>query len=220
MTEESTEPQSARGPRILEGLRQAAEGEFSSVMIEGQTWVRRDSDLASELAHARDEIARLQAFIDRDWKKTTELWLKGAGPAADGSFGFDIQGTIIPLIVEHLAQTFKSMGGENYVNMEFRHEELGPLLLSLQRLHGELPGAKAARLEKEVEQHLEDKRVAHRAMKQALSLCQHEPSAWLEMEPELREFKLKIFGILDVPTCQAGNGIRGDVDAAAEGGDA
>jgi hypothetical protein len=104
-----------------------------------------------ELAIAETEVQRLQAFIDQDWKKTTELRLKSAGPAEDGSFGFNIQGTLIPLIAEHLAQTFKAMEGENYVCIEFNHEELGPMMINLQRRLGEMPATKAARLAKEVE---------------------------------------------------------------------
>lgn len=55
-----------------------------------------------------------------------------------------------------------------------------------------------------------DKRVGYDAVRKVISLCQHPPDEWLAMSPELREFKLKVFGLLDLPCCQLGNGIRGE----------
>ena len=104
----------------------------------------------SEIEALRSENERLQAMVDGDFKKATEIRLREAGPGPDGSFHFDLQATIVPLIVEELAQTFKRMGGENYVSIEVNHDELGPLMLTLQRRLGETPAQKAARLAAEV----------------------------------------------------------------------
>ncbi len=60
----------------------------------------------------------------------------------------------------------------------------------------------------EIERHLADKRVGYEATKDVLSRCQHTPDEWQAMHPELRDFKLKIFAMLDLPCCQLGNGIR------------
>lgn len=39
---------------------------------------------------------------------------------------------------------------------------------------------------------------AHEAVSEALSLCQHTAEEWMAMSPELRDFKLKIFGTLEL----------------------
>mgnify|MGYP001131390140 FL=1 len=63
-----------------------------------------------------------------------------------------------------------------------------------------------------------DKRAGYAAVGEVLDLCQHPPLEWMAMSPELREFKLKVFGLLDLPCCQLGNGIRGEKPQEPESG--
>lgn len=95
-----------------------------------------------QLHAAEEENERLRLLLDGKFK---EALLLRAGPSGDG-FQFDFQATVVPLMAEHLAQTLKGLGGENYVTMEFNHEEVGPLLLTIQRRFGEYPAQKAGRL--------------------------------------------------------------------------
>ena len=82
----------------------------------------------------------LQAMLDGRWKDAAVAYLQSAGPDGKGGFQFNIQATIVPLIAEHLAAAFKAQGGKNFVEMEVTHDELGPLVLTMQRRHGELCG--------------------------------------------------------------------------------
>jgi hypothetical protein len=94
-----------------------------------------------------DEIERLQALLDGDFKKSAELSIKAMQfPDENGGMRFDLQASIIPLIAEHLAQIFKMEGGENYLGIEFIHPELGPMTLNIQRRFGETPAAQNVRL--------------------------------------------------------------------------
>lgn len=104
-----------------------------------------DLTAEEELDYLRSENARLQALVDGRFKDAAEARLVRAGPDADGKFTIDIQSTMIPMIAEHMAVAFKAMGGENYVQFELGHEELGPLVLTLQRKWGELPATIASR---------------------------------------------------------------------------
>lgn len=47
------------GAKIIEGLRDAVAGNFASVTIDGQTWVRRDSLIAA----APDLLAALRGLV-------------------------------------------------------------------------------------------------------------------------------------------------------------
>lgn len=100
---------------------------------------------AEEIAYLRAENDRLQALVDGRFKDAAEARLVRAGPDADGKFTIDIQSTLVPMIAEHMAVAFKAMGGENYVQFELGHDELGPLVLTLQRKWGELPATIATR---------------------------------------------------------------------------
>lgn len=91
------------------------------------------------------EMERLRALVEFRFKDAAKAYLQSAGPDGKGAFQFDIRAGIVPLIAEHLAASFKAMGGENYVQMEVSHDELGPLMLTIQRKYGELPAAIAAK---------------------------------------------------------------------------
>lgn len=65
-----------------------------------------------------------------------------------------------------------------------------------------------ASLQGEVEKHIQHKRDAYEAVKEALSLCQHTPDEWLAMAPELAAFKLAVFGVLEMRCLNLGYGVR------------
>lgn len=92
------------------------------------------------------ENARLQALVDGRFKDEAQMVLKHL-ELCDGSFDLAAQAPIVMVMVEHLAEAFKAMGGDNYVCLEMNHDELGPMILSIQRRFGEMPASKAARLE-------------------------------------------------------------------------
>ncbi len=49
-----------------------------------------------------------------------------------------------------------------------------------------------------VSRHVQHKAEAGEAVREALSLCQHSPEEWMAMPAELREFKLRVFGTLEM----------------------
>lgn len=134
---------------------------------DGSAWRLALSAAISEVIADRDrEIERLQAIVDGRFKDAANLRLLSAGPTPDG-FQFDIRGEVISLIAEHLASTFRQMGGENYVAMEFSHDELGPLVLTMQRQLGKMPHTVAAEAKAESkarDEEIANLRAAHEAI--------------------------------------------------------
>ena len=55
--------------------------------------------------------------------------------------GLDLAAThpITAYIAAEMGSFFKSAGGQNYVEIRVNHEELGPLVLTMQRAHGKTP---------------------------------------------------------------------------------
>lgn len=102
-------------------------------------------DPVEEMAYLLMENERLRHLVAGRFKEAAEARLVRAGPDGKGRFSIDIQSTIIPMISEHLAAAFRAQGGENYVEWEIGHPELGPMVLTLQRKWGERPAAVAAR---------------------------------------------------------------------------
>lgn len=91
------------------------------------------------------EVAPLQAAADGRMKEAAQLYIKSMRTNYKGEFQLELRASIVPLIAEYLAQTFKAMGGENYVDIEINHDELGPLILRMQRRFGEQPSTVAAK---------------------------------------------------------------------------
>lgn len=52
---------SAIGPRIIAGLKEAIAGNFAAATIEGQRWVRADSQLISDVTDLGEAIKRADA---------------------------------------------------------------------------------------------------------------------------------------------------------------
>lgn len=66
-------------------------------------------------------------------------------------------------------------------------------------------------LRSELGTHILHKSDASKAVREALSLCQHTPQEWIALKannPDLMNFKLKIFGTLEMPCLNLGYGIR------------
>lgn len=78
-----------------------------------------------------------------------ELRLHGAGPRADGGFGFEFSGGVCQLMAEAYADQFKQSGAINYLELLFDHTEIGPLTITMQRVEGLTPAQKLAQAEAE-----------------------------------------------------------------------
>jgi len=76
-----------------------------------------------------------------------EVRLHGAGPRADGGFGFEFSGGVCPLMAEAYAEQFKQSGAINYLELLFNHSDIGPLTITMQRVEGLTPAQKLAQAE-------------------------------------------------------------------------
>lgn len=78
-----------------------------------------------------------------------EMRLHGAGPRADGGFGFEFSGGVCQLLAEAYADQFKQSGAINYLELLFQHSDVGPLTITMQRVEGLTPAQKLAQAEGE-----------------------------------------------------------------------
>ncbi|WP_288476691.1 hypothetical protein [uncultured Pantoea sp.] len=76
-----------------------------------------------------------------------EMRLHGAGPRADGGFGFEFSGGVCQLLADAYAEQFKQSGAINYLELLFQHSEIGPLTITMQRVEGLTPAQKLAQAE-------------------------------------------------------------------------
>jgi len=76
-----------------------------------------------------------------------EVRLHGAGPRADGGFGFEFSGGICQLMAEAYAEQFRQSGAINYLELLFHHSDIGPLTITMQRVEGLTPAQKLAQAE-------------------------------------------------------------------------
>lgn len=117
-------------------------GQEASVPTEGQESTVLDYNAL--LA----ENARLQLLADG---KSREAYLMSAGPDyATNSFEIMLRTPMGAAIVEFLAEAIKAHDARNYISVEAFHPDYGRLAITVQKLSGELPAAKAARLEAEL----------------------------------------------------------------------
>jgi hypothetical protein len=84
-------------------------------------------ELAALLEEKNAEIAYLRAIANGKSADAAQIRLHHAGLEEDKTFVF---------IVAHLAAQFKAIGASNYTQVEVNHEELGPLMLTIQRQRG------------------------------------------------------------------------------------
>lgn len=99
---------------------------------------------APTVEQLKAQNAELQAIVDDRFGDAAKLRLLSAGPDPDGKFSINMASSVVPLIAAHLAETFKAMGGENFVEIEVNHDELGPFTFSMQRRKGKMPSQVAA----------------------------------------------------------------------------
>jgi hypothetical protein len=78
-----------------------------------------------------------------------EMRLHGAGPRADGAFGFEFSGGVCQLLAEAYAEQFKQSGAINYLELLFQHSDIGPLTITMQLVEGLTPAQKLAQAEAE-----------------------------------------------------------------------
>lgn len=78
-----------------------------------------------------------------------EMRIHGAGPRADGGFGFEFSGGVCQLLAEAYAEQFKQSGAINYLELLFQHSDIGPLTITMQRIEGLTPAQKLAQAEAE-----------------------------------------------------------------------
>jgi len=76
-----------------------------------------------------------------------EMRLHGAGPRADGGFGFEFSGGVCQLLAEAYAEQFRQSGAINYLELLFQHSEIGPLTITMQRVEGLTPAQKLSQAE-------------------------------------------------------------------------
>lgn len=76
-----------------------------------------------------------------------ELRLNGAGPRADGGFGFEFSGGVCQLMAEAYAEQFRQSGAINYLELLFHHSDIGPFTITMQRVEGLTPAQKLAQAE-------------------------------------------------------------------------
>lgn len=96
---------------------------------------------------AHEEIMWLREFFD------PEAFLVSTGKPAGSERGYEfvVKSPMALLLAHHMAAILKAYGAENYVEIRFSHDELGPLTLVVQRVNGDTPGQKAAQRETEMD---------------------------------------------------------------------
>src|SRR5262245_26017968 len=81
-------------------------------------------ELAALLEDKNAEIAHLRAVANGKFADAARMRLHHAGLEEDQTFVF---------IAAYLAAQFKALGATNYAQIDVNHEELGPLVLTIQR---------------------------------------------------------------------------------------
>jgi hypothetical protein len=117
-----------------------AEGEVAAAICGHQVVMQRgdahmldefhgfvQEELAALLEEKNAEIAYLRAIANGKFADAAQMRLHHAGLQDDKTFVF---------IAAHLAAQFKAIGATNYAQIEVNHEELGPLMLTIQRQRG------------------------------------------------------------------------------------
>jgi len=102
------------------------------------------------LANARRIVACVNAFAGIPIEKfegksvaefvTSQTMLTGMGPHERGGFGIQLEGGACHLLAEAFADQFKSSGAINYLEVNFFHDELGDISVTMQRTSGKTPG--------------------------------------------------------------------------------
>lgn len=70
----------------------------------------------------------------------SETLITGMAPDARGGFGIQLEGGACHLLAEAFAEQFKGSGAINYLEVNFVHDELGGMSVTMQRTGGKTPG--------------------------------------------------------------------------------
>lgn len=102
-----------------------------------------DGDAALR-AEAAVEIERLRALLAEDFVEAARLERLGIvrGSPLEAVF----TAPVMRVVAAHLAEALRLAEAPNWLELQVAHEELGPLVLTVQRAWGETPGRTAARL--------------------------------------------------------------------------
>lgn len=106
-------------------------------------WVKH-----KDIACLNAEIERLRLIADdkiNEACKLSRLDIHAEG----GSCDIEVKTPVVYIIAESLAHEFKQAGGVNYVEFKILTEDLGPLVLTMQRVDGKTPGEIADELRTE-----------------------------------------------------------------------
>lgn len=101
-------------------------------------------------ANARRIVACVNAFEGVDIEafegKTVaefvanQTMLTGAGPSERGGFGIQLEGGACHLLAHAFGEQFKGSGAVNFLEVNFVHDELGDMSVTMQRTSGKTPG--------------------------------------------------------------------------------
>jgi hypothetical protein len=74
-----------------------------------------------------------------------EAYLNGMHPAPGGAgFNIGLTGTACQLLANSFAGQFKGSGAVNFLEVGMSHKELGPFIVTIQRVHGQTPAQQKA----------------------------------------------------------------------------
>ncbi|CAM3961623.1 hypothetical protein [Serratia silvae] len=139
-------------------------------MPENTTLYRAFKQLENEIVQSawaalaeQDErtIACVNAFAGIDTERIAgkslgeflagEVRLNKAEAKPDGSFGFSFSGFAVRLMAGAFAEQFKASGAINYLELTFKHDDVGPMTVTMQRVEGLTPVQKLAAAEQRAE---------------------------------------------------------------------
>lgn len=72
--------------------------------------------------------------------------------ADDKGIELNLEGGACTALAAAFFEQFKDAGAENFLELSFFHPDSGPFTVTVQKVRGETPGAKANRLERELAQ--------------------------------------------------------------------
>jgi hypothetical protein len=103
----------------------------------------RDAEIArlrAEVETIKSRAEKAEAILDERWGDLTNLRLQELRMSAENGLHMELKAGIIPMIGSFMAAEFQAHGAVNFVALELDHVDLGPLVLTVQRRHGEQPG--------------------------------------------------------------------------------
>lgn len=87
------------------------------------------------------EVERLKALLDKRWKDARLLHM---APDGRGAFEVAIQSDLAGLMADHLLHIMQLDGGNNFVQIEASHPDVGPITFSIEKRFGRSPARQIA----------------------------------------------------------------------------